>query len=194
MQSDVIKKKLEQGFTVDDLSDYVRERVNTTAKVYPLMADVWIEAGRYKIFLLDFRNDQFGSVIKVLVSKFKASAGGFVVSGNPVKVADLNLIPGTKLFFDVWFAGNGVDCVPLVVEEIEIEQTKLEDFGNVGTNLSLVERKRVAKAILEKRVEWDESKTNQVGEGCGGEFVFENRRYKYEEVMENPTGLYLMDE
>lgn len=192
MRSDALQKKIVDGFTVSDLSSYVRERVKSDAKVYALKKNVWVEVGRYKLFLLDTYNTPECALIKVLVAKSRMDIDGHILVGDPVTVSDWNMIPGTNLFFDMWFVGDGTfNCVALVVEEYGIEQTKLEDFIDVATNLRPQELIRVAKAILDKKVDWDKDKTKLVGEGCGAEFVFEGFRYKYEEIAEIPTGLYL---
>lgn len=192
MPSDALMAKIKQGFTVADLSSYIQSKVKPDARVYVLKKREWVVAGKFKLFLLDIGGDPESDWVEVLVAKYQNLTDGYVLAGGPFVVADWNKIPGTNLFFDVWYAGDGSGGISLVVEELEIEQTSLEGFLDVETNLSPIDLVRVAKAILDKRVDWDKNKTNLCGEGCSAEFVFEGRRYKYEEIIEIPTGLFLV--
>lgn len=56
-----------------------------------------------------------------------------------------------------------------------------DDYKSVSTNLPLSQLEIVLKAIDEKRVIWDQTKTSLVVEYCYGEFDFEGSRYCHEE-------------
>ncbi len=115
--SDVIKKKMIEGFTVADLSGYVRDRVKPDAKVFPLKKLEWVEVGSYKILLLDLFLGPEDAYASVLVAKHNSVIDEYLFVGEPVDVADMNVIKGTNLLFDMWFSGNGsYEGVALLVE------------------------------------------------------------------------------
>lgn len=182
---------LKTVFDVDDLSDYLREVAGKNHKVAPLEREKWVVVGGFKIFLLDVVLGLEDSYIKVLVGRYRSVTGDAVVKDGPLEVKACHLIPETNLIFDLWIDRNQSNlAVPLVVEK-GFGVTLIEDFMGIATNLPESVLEKVAKAVITKRVVWDESKANLVGEGCDGEFVFEGCRYSFDEVFESPSGLFL---
>lgn len=179
-------------FSFADLSEYAREVVDNDAVVLPLKRGDWAGVGDHRVFLLDvvFESEQF--FIKVLVGRYRSLSGDLVVKREPVLVKGCHIIPGTNLIFDMWVdRGRSNLAVPLIVEK-SFGKTTLEDLLYISTNLPNVVLEKLAKAIIGKKVVWNESKTNLVAEGCDGEFEFEGARYSFYEIMESPSSLHLV--
>jgi hypothetical protein len=68
----------------------------------------------------------------------------------------------------------------------------LKDFMGVWTNLTESQLEKVAMGIMEKRIVWDDSKSDMFSELSHSEFDFEGARYKYEEFLESPSVIELI--
>lgn len=86
-----------------------------------------------------------------------------------------------------------------VIEDAKAEarMSKMIDFDNIAeisTNLPPKELERVLRAVQEKRVEFDASKTSVVNESAVAEFTLDGKRYRIGEMLESVNHLTILYE
>lgn len=119
-------KKFRRGkYDVEDLSDYLKKRVRPGASVVPLREKRWTKVGEYWIYLKDVHIGTDDSWIEVMIVK-KVGLICKLIVDKPISVVEWGVIADTNLVFEMWFVGDSVNSVPLIVElteKMEVEES-----------------------------------------------------------------------
>lgn len=119
-------KKFRRGkYDVEDLSNYLKKRVRAGASVVPLRERRWTKVGEYWIYLKDVHIGTDDSWIEVMIVKKVGLICKFIVD-KPISVVEWGVIADTNLVFEMWFVGDSVNSVPLMVElteKMEVEKS-----------------------------------------------------------------------
>lgn len=119
-----LEKILSDNFEVGDLSDYLIKKVKPNAKITSLKMKGWTKIGNVWIFLNKITGNMDDTWIEVLVVKDFGNLNSLVqhfvqLAGNKLLVMEWNIIPGTNLVFDAFYAGDGENVAALVAELAE---------------------------------------------------------------------------
>jgi hypothetical protein len=117
-----LEKRANGPFVLEDLSDWVQERVAPKATVIRLIRGKWVKAGNFWLLLQEVRSDLDDAYIRVVVRPDSPFLNWLLLplaaNDEGDWVAWWNKIPGTNLMLDIWYVGDGSEGVALIAESL----------------------------------------------------------------------------
>jgi len=111
-------KKASGNFTTADLSTYVRSLVTESSPVYALKLGEWMHVGNHWLFMKSSGSDMDDAWVNLIVLYGTANRIQREIAQrrqSTVQVVWDEKIPGTNIYVDFWYVGDGSGGVALAV-------------------------------------------------------------------------------